>query len=96
MRPEARALYPENWTEISRRIKEERGNRCEGCGQIGDKISYEAGGNNYLTVHHIDYDPANCDPINLIVLCQKCHLRLQQGELPRLLKIKAGQLILFE
>lgn len=29
-----------------------------------------------LTVHHIDGDKNNNDPLNLISLCQRCHLRL--------------------
>jgi len=29
--------------------------------------------NEYLHVHHIDYDKQNNDPINLISLCNKCH-----------------------
>lgn len=28
-----------------------------------------------LSVHHIDYDKANCDEDNLITLCQNCNLR---------------------
>lgn len=27
-----------------------------------------------LTVAHLDHTPANCDPANLVALCQKCHL----------------------
>ena len=29
-----------------------------------------------LTVHHIDFDNKNDDPLNLLALCQRCHLRL--------------------
>ena len=29
-----------------------------------------------LTVAHLDHDPDNCDPSNLMALCQRCHLRL--------------------
>ena len=29
-----------------------------------------------LTVHHIDCDKDNNSPLNLIALCQRCHLRL--------------------
>ena len=33
IRPELRALYPDDWPAISRRIRFERaGNRCEWCG----------------------------------------------------------------
>ena len=30
-----------------------------------------------LTVHHLDMNPANCDPSNLVALCQSCHLSIQ-------------------
>lgn len=28
-----------------------------------------------LTVAHLDHTPENCDPSNLVALCQRCHLR---------------------
>lgn len=31
-----------------------------------------------LTVAHLDHTPANCDPENLVSLCQKCHLVYDQ------------------
>jgi hypothetical protein len=34
IRPDLRARYPRNWSEISRRVRFERaGGRCEGCGR---------------------------------------------------------------
>lgn len=32
-----------------------------------------------ITVHHIDYDKANCAPDNLIVLCSSCNSRANFG-----------------
>lgn len=29
-----------------------------------------------LTCAHIDHQPENCDPTNLLALCQRCHLRM--------------------
>jgi hypothetical protein len=29
-----------------------------------------------ITVHHIDSDKKNSHPLNLLALCQRCHLRL--------------------
>ena len=86
MRPETKVLYPKCWPEISRRIKIERHFTCEGCGQVGSKYR------NPLTVHHVDYNPQNNSPGNLLVLCAKCHLGLQQGVVPSLLQVKRGQL----
>jgi 5-methylcytosine-specific restriction endonuclease McrA len=31
-----------------------------------------------LTVAHLDHEPMNCDPSNLVALCQKCHLNYDQ------------------
>jgi len=36
-----------------------------------------------LTVHHLDGDPANCTPENLVTLCQRCHPHLQARCRPR-------------
>ena len=32
-----------------------------------------------LTIAHLDHQPENCDPANLKALCQRCHLRYDQG-----------------
>jgi hypothetical protein len=86
MRPETKALYPKNWKEISDRLRFKRHNICEGCGQVGSKKG------NPLTVHHVDYNPKNNAPTNLLLLCAKCHLRLQQGVVPSLLQERRGQI----
>jgi len=75
MRPETKELYPINWKQISRWTINARGNKCETCG-----VKNHAGGK-ILTTHHIDYDPANNNPNNLVVLCQGCHLRRQAADL---------------
>jgi hypothetical protein len=31
-------------------------------------------------VHHIDRNPANNDPVNLLTLCSTCHLKLHWRE----------------
>lgn len=40
--------------------------RCQECGCIQ--------GEEKLSIHHIDYNPKNNDPDNLISLCRRCHL----------------------
>lgn len=75
MRPETKLLYPSNWPEISKRTIEARGGFCEEC------LCTPEDDGKVLTVHHIDYDPSNNHPANLIVLCQGCHLRRQGREL---------------
>lgn len=86
MRPETKANYPKDWAEISRRTIKERHYICEGCGQRGSRPR------NILTVHHIDYNPANNVPGNFLVLCASCHLRLQHGIYPSLVAMSFGQL----
>lgn len=69
--PINRKKYPSNWKEISNHIRQIRGNKCEKCDTPGKR-------NNVLTVHHFDYNPQNNSADNLLLLCQKCHLWLQQ------------------
>lgn len=71
-----RHLYPDDWDAIARRIKDAAGWRCEACNAPHGPPPH------VLTVDHLDHDPANCDPDNLIALCQRCHLR-RQGLNPR-------------
>lgn len=64
--------YPENWTEIANRVKDEAGWKCIRCGHPHDRES-----GHVLTVHHLDLNPANCRWWNLTALCQRCHLHIQ-------------------
>lgn len=65
-------IYPENWAEIARQVKEAAGWKCVRCGHPHD---VEAG--YMLTVHHLDLDKSNCEWWNIPALCQKCHLQIQ-------------------
>lgn len=64
--------YPENWTDIAFRIKEEVGWHCERCGHVNAPSEGRT-----LTVHHLLPDKSNCEPWNLAALCQVCHLVIQ-------------------
>ena len=64
--------YPKNWLEISQGYKATHHWRCQACGTPHGPVPF------VLTVHHLDFNPANCDEQNLVALCQRCHLRLQQ------------------
>lgn len=93
MRPETKALYPDNWAEISRQVIEKAHHTCQHCGRSDQDSSA------ILTVHHIDYDPSHNDESNLICLCQGCHLRCQADDLREATKhgkvfklIRMGQL----
>jgi len=70
MRPR-RALYPANWEELAEAVKTAAGWRCEQCGHPHDPAAGYT-----LTVHHIDGNPGNNLPENLVALCQRCHLAL--------------------
>jgi len=60
--------YPVDWTNTLRRSIRERDHyTCQLCGELqGDRAH---------AVHHIDYNKKNCNPINLITLCIRCHLK---------------------
>lgn len=51
------------------RARKHRASACSECGSKND-----------LHVHHIDRNPANNDPVNLITLCSSCHLKLHWRE----------------
>ena len=65
-------LYPPDWKEIARRVKDEAQWRCLRCDHGHDPASGYT-----LTVHHLDLDPSNNRWWNLAALCQRCHLQIQ-------------------
>ena len=100
--PMDRSLYPDNWEEISQRIRFERaGGRCEKCKAVHGLPHPETGSIVVLTTAHLDHNPANCTDDNLAALCQRCHLRYDAelhavtAAINRLCRqITAGQLVL--
>lgn len=79
--------YPQDWPEISHRIREDRaGGRCECEGECGHDHDGErcaaenglphpvTGSRVVLTVAHLDHTPEHCDDDNLKAMCQRCHL----------------------
>lgn len=62
--------YSFDWTEtLKEAIRQRDGYRCQVCCIVQEKLIRK------LDVHHIDYDKENCDPENLISLCQCCHIK---------------------
>ena len=51
------------------RARKHRKASCQECGSPND-----------LHVHHMDRNPANNDPVNLMTLCASCHLKLHWRE----------------
>ena len=81
IRPENRSRYPKDWPAISRAIRERAGNRCEfseegmRCRAVNGEPHPLTGSRVVLTVAHLDHQPENCDPANLLAGCQRCHNR---------------------
>ena len=87
-RANGKGPYPSDWSAIAGSIKDTAGWRCERCGhphetsiarvQCDDRCTHAPDGKQrMLTVHHLDMDPSNCQPSNLVALCQSCHLSIQ-------------------
>lgn len=76
--------YPPNWKEIADEVKSASGWKCEHCHAPHDPTTGYT-----LTVHHLNGIKADCSFSNLVALCQRCHLRIQQQYHPR-------QMFLFE
>jgi len=68
--------YPENWKWLTSQLKKGAGNKCELCHAENGQPHWLTNSKVVLTVHHIDSDKSNNTKQNLIVLCQRCHLRL--------------------
>ena len=67
--------YPEDWKKISKAVKAAADWKCEECGMQCRRPEEKFDTHRRtLTVHHIDMDPGNNDPENLVALCPKCHL----------------------
>lgn len=80
IRPERKALYPKNWKEIVKKIKDRAGNRCEGspdypdCRAENGKPHPVTGSKVVLTTAHLNHDETDCRDENLRCWCQRCHL----------------------
>jgi hypothetical protein len=93
MRLTIRGNYPPDWPLISRRVRDEAGDRCLRCGHPNDSpkrlrpcdewCRHERDDRQrVLTVHHLDGDKANVAWWNLLALCQVCHLTIQARVIP--------------
>jgi hypothetical protein len=71
---------------ISEKMKQMLGNKCEFCGV--ENYSTRTGWNGQkitvvLTVHHKDHNSQNNDRENLLLLCQRCHMKMNFLRLPK-------------
>lgn len=77
MMPMQRDLYPANWPQIARRVKEAAGWVCQACGKQCRKPGEPFRSHVWtLTVAHVDGVPGHVDLNNLRALCAPCHIRL--------------------
>ena len=53
--------------ELKEQIRKRDNYQCQECGYFQKDLGYN------LSVHHIDYNKKNNDPVNLISLCKNCH-----------------------
>ena len=80
IRPENKLRYPKEWKEIAAAMRARAGNCCEGSPMYPDcrAAQYSShpvtGARVVLTVAHLDHTPEHCEPANLRVMCQRCHL----------------------
>lgn len=68
--------YSKNWKWLSKQIRSRGNNRCELCNASNGQPHWKTGSKVVLTVHHINFDVNDNSELNLIALCQRCHLRL--------------------
>jgi len=74
------ARYPDNWKEISNRIRFERaGGKCEFCGAEHLQPHPETGAIVFLTTAHLDHQLNDHSDKNLAALCQRCHLNYDRA-----------------
>ena len=73
--PFLKEKYPANWKEISLRIREQAGGKCEFCGAENYKPHPITGSKVVLTVAHLNHIQMDVRDENLKALCQRCHLR---------------------
>jgi len=81
-----RELYPDNWEEISKEVRERSGGQCEcegfcglhtgrRCEEKNGQQAKWARGKITLTVAHLTHNPQDCRRECLKAMCQRCHLR---------------------
>lgn len=64
---------PYAWTfnaELKEEVRRRDGYKCQLCGVPRSECMRA------LTVHHIDYDKQNSDPVNLVALCLSCNSKV--------------------
>ncbi len=63
----SRHPYHFNWHVVRKSVVDRDQGKCQNPSCYGER--------GQLDVHHIDYNKSNCDPFNLIALCDSCNSR---------------------
>lgn len=75
--PMKKELYPHDWNQTAREVKDAAGWKCEGCGKQcympGEKCKDTR--KVLTTAHIVPVEFAGSDPSNLVALCSVCHLQ---------------------
>lgn len=71
IRPENRDAYGKAFKLLRKYYIQARGNICEVCGRPESQIPW-------LTIHHIDRNPYNNNPENILVCCPKHHFNQER------------------
>ena len=61
--------------KLKEQVRKRDNHRCQECGKHQDELRTVKGKKYRLHIHHIDYDKKNCSLINLLALCNNCHIR---------------------
>lgn len=104
-----RHLYPDDWEDISARVRTRARGECECRGECGlhrarrcverhgEKAKW-ARGKVCLTVAHLDHDKSGTDEGRMRAMCNRCHLRYDmrfRAERRRRAEELRGQSMLF-
>ena len=87
--------YAKLFREMRVFVLERDGVRCRVCAAEEKKVTVTritkqgtvVGQKSNLTAHHIDEDPRNNDPANLITLCQSCHMKHHKSHVSPFLEL---------
>lgn len=92
-------LYPDNWNDLTKSIKEAANWQCQCCGKrcyepglIPKNLTRSEWTADILQVHHLNHDPTDNRLSNLKAVCAACHLGLHRGKYS---PVSEGQLSLW-
>ncbi len=70
------SIFTKDWFRET--IKKRDNYQCQGCGITEEEHIVVFG--HKLCLHHIDYNTANCEPLNLVTVCKSCNTRAEHNK----------------